>query len=689
MSYSRVVAREYFSPMQVATMYYWILGLAPDMVFPSIFDLHNENEFIDIYEPDNFRHPNNTIEFGEVQHRGLHATRFGLKSNPSFGYCDEDWVRFTVPDNISYEVNIFTSSVPGKQQVDTQISLLDATGNTVLTSNDDKASGDIYSEISGFELAAGDYWIMVESMGNSSGEYYLTLERCGEICCFQGLLGSATAINPSTGSFNLGLVTEGVEEFIGNSLDVSSILFFNNSSQLGFGGVGYPIPSSNLNAIICNNSEIVINNLGQMIFGDNASNRTANVRFLNGTKLILEEFGIITVQQGSKLIIEDGAELRINGGNLRVFDGGEVIIKSGGKLIYEKDTQIELNGNDAVLALGGLTHIGDDAIFSFTYQGTESGYIRMLKEGYHAERFSAGVNAKVELNGKNKDDLILYMEEAADFWEFDGEVAGEGYTSNKFKSVKFKDGKIIMEDDARMVLLCESRFQRTTVEALNPSHKPRGVSPLTFCHISSSTFNRMPINALLHYWESGSLLIETSTFDHSWVNVRGYGYKVRSSSFIRSSIHSEFSTISNSISNSEFHHAAATAVTDWSPTELFVYKTTFTDNKTGIWKMNGRVTAKCSEFIQNEIAIMGDKGSDVNLSTLYNGGYNFFDKNNYNIKLFLAAGLHLEDGYNELYYANIMNIEGYLDISSEPCPPALIAYNNSGCCTYRCTILFD
>src|SRR5690606_25420029 len=106
-----------------------------------------------------------------------------------------------------------------------------------------------------------------------------------------------------------------------------------------------------------------------------------------------------------KLIIEAGGELRLNGGVLRVEDGGEVIIKSGGKLIYEAGAQIELNGNDAVLSLGGLTHIGDDATFTFTWQGTESGYIRMLKEGYWGERFSAGLNADVKLQGENKDDL--------------------------------------------------------------------------------------------------------------------------------------------------------------------------------------------------------------------------------------------------------------------------------------------
>src|SRR5690606_27665117 len=122
-------------------------------------------------------------------------------------------------------------------------------------------------------------------------------------------------------------------------------------------------------------------------------------------------------------------------------------------LIYEAGAQIELNGNDAVLSLGGLTHIGDEATFTFIWQGSESGYIRMLKEGYWGQRFSAGTNAEVILQGENKDDLILYLEEDVDFWEFDANTAipGETYISQMFEKVKFKDGKIIMEDNARIV----------------------------------------------------------------------------------------------------------------------------------------------------------------------------------------------------------------------------------------------
>ncbi len=144
-----------------------------------------------------------------------------------------------------------------------------------------------------------------------------------------------------------------------------------------------------------------------MDIGNSTSNRTANVSFENGTKLILNDFGLTTIQSGSKLIVEDGAELILNGGMIQVFDGGEIVIKPGGLLRYEDGVTIELNGNDAQLASGGLIHVGNDATFGFTWQGAESGYLRLLKSPQCCERFSAGTNAMIKLEGKGQEDLIL------------------------------------------------------------------------------------------------------------------------------------------------------------------------------------------------------------------------------------------------------------------------------------------
>ncbi len=421
-----------------------------------------------------------------------------------------------------------------------------------------------------------------------------------------------------------------------------------------------------------NYGRVTVESLGSIVIGEDDL-KTADVVVRDNCWIKMND-GFIEVRDGSKLIIEDGAELRLNGGLLRVQDGGEVIIKAGGKLIYEDGAQIELNGNDAVLALGGLTRIGNDATFTFTYQGNESGYIRMLSEGYWGQRFSVGTDAEFRLEGENAADLILYMEESADFWEYTGGVPGETSSSHKFDYVQFKKGKIIMEDDARIVLINDARFINTRVEPFDNVHPPRGITTYTFCDIRSSSLNRINIDAKLNVFESGALYLTTSDFDYSLIKVRGYGTRVRDCLFEHSNIQIDQSSISNTVQESLFRYDSG--ISDLSSTELFIYKTEFFHNEYPVYKELGRVTAKCSDFTDNDYAIYAANFGEVNLSSLYNGGYNYFDDNDYNVYLSLAYGIIMEDGYNQFYDGNIMNVEGTLDIPHNPCPKVINANNN-------------
>ncbi len=426
----------------------------------------------------------------------------------------------------------------------------------------------------------------------------------------------------------------------------------------------------------CNGSygRVTVESLGSIVIGEDID-KTGEVFVRNDCWIKMND-GFLEVRNGSKLIIDDGAELRLNGGLLRIQDGGEVIIKDGGKLIYEDGAQIELNGHDAVLSLGGRTHIGDDATFTFTYQGTESGYIRMLEEGFSEERFSAGSNAEVRLQGENEDDLILYLEEDVDFWEFDGAVPGESYSSEMFDYVQFKDGKVVISNRARIVLPNNSRFIRCKVDAYGSSYYRGRIVPYTFCDISGCTLNNITVDAKLNSPDPDYLYITNSELNNSLVSVRGYGYKVRSSEFNNSSINAKQNTMTNSVIYTTFD-GANTAILESLNTDLYVYKSEFRNHQNAILVDISSATFKCNTFEYNETAIYGWKESTVNLSTLYNGGYNYFDNNDYNIKFHQAYELLMEDGYNEFYDGDIMNVLGTFYFSGYPCPPAINAHNNT------------
>lgn len=693
MSYSNPSITERFSTSQIAIMYYWVLGIVPDIIFPSQFDLHIENEFVDVFEPDNHRHSDNEhrIDFGETQRRGLHAERFGIKSNPQYGYCDEDWVHFTVPGATSTRVDIETNPFASAQQVDTELFLFEDDGTTQLANNDDKGAGDIYSKISELELSPGDYWIQVVSNGNTRGEYTLSLDYCEVECCFQPLIGTESVINSTTGPFNVGAVVEGRKEFFGSSVTVTLTgqLVFNDNIQLGFGEPAFPLNNSHLEAEICNNAQITVTGTGRFNLGSSATNRTATVTFTDGTALDLSQFGEINVESGSELIIDSGAELRLNGGTLRVMDGGKVTIKNGGLLRFEENASIELNGNDAQLALSGLTYVGDNAKFGFTYQGTESGYIRLLEEGFWGQRFAAGIDAEIYLKGEDENDRILYMEAGAEIWEWEDTIAdGFDYgipSSNLFKKLTFSNGKIEMEHHARICAIARTYFYSCKLHTV--SGQPHGVVPFQTCLFNNCQI-AVPIDGVYHYFSKGQLHIRNSEVLRS-VSVRAQGYEI-SNSLVKSSVTSWESTLTNTIINSDLDgtslsFGSSAMVHDNSLSNLRIIESHLHHiNGAAVWKNHGATEIRCSEFTDNNVAIHADKLNEIVLSSWQNTGYNFFDRNNIHFEFWDATGINLADGYNEIYDANYLIAEGRLDkdfynvsyINSPNCPSNINAINN-------------
>ncbi len=340
--------------------------------------------------------------------------------------------------------------------------------------------------------------------------------------------------------------------------------------------------------------------------------------------------GTIEVRKGSQLIIDSGAELRLNGGTLRVMDGGKVTIKDGGLLRFEENASIELNGNDAELALSGLTYVGDDAIFGFTYQGTESGYIRLLKEGYWGERFAAGTNAEIYLRGEDHNDLVLLMEESADLWEWNGDVENGDYSitsSVPFDKITFRDGKIEMEHDARINALDRAYFYDCKLHPIGGG-TPRGVVPFNICLFQDCQVS-VPIDAKLHFLNTGKLYIRSSEILSS-VTVWGQGYQILDSSLDGGSWGSGLESVSGSLSNvilnSTFDNYR---VRDYSFTNLNITNSTFINSdgalvEGAVEKEYGSLNLRCSNFTDNKAGVISSKLNTVMMASGQNLGYNFF-----------------------------------------------------------------
>jgi|GEM_PF-2786052 len=404
---------------------------------------------------------------------------------------------------------------------------------------------------------------------------------------------------------------------------------------------------------------------GVLRIGENGG-KSGRFIAMNGSQVVLDA-GLIEVRPNSELVINEGAELRLNGGTLRVMDGGKVTIKDGGLLRFEENASIELNGNDAELALSGLTYVGDNAIFGFTYQGTESGYIRLLKEGYWGERFAAGTNAEIYLRGEDHNDLVLLMEESTDLWEWNGDVENGDYSitsSVPFDKITFRDGKIQMEHDARINALDRAYFYDCKLHPTGGG-TPRGVVPFNICLFQDCQVS-VPIDAKLHFLNTGKLYIRSSEILSS-VTVWGQGYQILDSSldggFWGSGLESVSSSLSNVILNSTFDNYR---VYDQSFSNLNITKSTFI-NRDGsladgaVIKEYGAINLRCSNFIDNKVGVVSSKLNMLSMSSIQNLGYNFFDENQTNIIFWDSKGINLYEGYNQIYDGSFMNFEGTLD----------------------------
>jgi hypothetical protein len=205
-------------------------------------------------------------------------------------------------------------------------------------------------------------------------------------------------------------------------------------------------------------------------------------------------------------------------------------------------------------------------------------------------------------------------------------------------------------------------------------HISRGIVNFKRLQIFNCDVEMVDIDSRLHIENDGALISTRSNFEDLGITVRGFGYYFRDCSFDEAGIQGDEATITNEVLRSQFTNNSLLA--DFSLTELLVSSCTFDSNSSGIFRENGRVTVRCSDFTNNLIGIEGAKGSTVNMSTYFNGGYNYFDDNNYNIQLYQAHDLLLDDGYNELYDASAFNISGTLDLTVNNCPKTIFAYNN-------------
>jgi hypothetical protein len=159
--------REVFSRLQIAVLLYSIYNGKSSGNRIAWGDAQGE---YDEYEMDNFSQVARPITFNETQEHNFNREYHG---DGVWGQCDIDWVRYVPACSGNFFVE--TSSMPGRSNADTRLTLFDA-GLNQLAQNDNISGSNLFSLFSFNFVAGQEYFIRVENVGANRGTTYYRLQ---------------------------------------------------------------------------------------------------------------------------------------------------------------------------------------------------------------------------------------------------------------------------------------------------------------------------------------------------------------------------------------------------------------------------------------------------------------------------------------------------------------------------------
>lgn len=179
-----------FTRLQVAVMLNFLERDFGNLLHATLWK--SSSSLFDTFEPDNSR---NTVGTTQILKCVEQNRNFHMQYNPgvSFTSCDEDWTRYVATSNET--IDIYTRAVPGNPTVNTSLYVYDS-ANNLIASNDDKASGNIYSKVTIPTTINSEYFIRVVNNSNTSGGYYAL--AVGTDLSAISITGDAAICNSST-----------------------------------------------------------------------------------------------------------------------------------------------------------------------------------------------------------------------------------------------------------------------------------------------------------------------------------------------------------------------------------------------------------------------------------------------------------------------------------------------------------
>ncbi len=445
----------------------------------------------------------------------------------------------------------------------------------------------------------------------------------------------SSTTSPNSGIFNYGRK----ESRFLSSLFISNFgkLYVNANRPTDYGaatpapgvpsGTNPPVAGSTfiLETCNCENVEVQVVTTGQMILGEASPNNKAIVYFHKGSKLILNTGSKLIINNNSRLVIEEGAEL-----------------------FFQPGAMIELLGDNAVLEIKGDLKLGAGAVFTFTYPGTTSGYVKFSRDTPwdNLPHITGFTGCSIELTGANKNDKIL-------------EVAQDILFISQFENIslfKIQTGTVEFTNPATQYISVDAptRFiaSRFISNSVNDAVAVWG-QPV--CQITNCLFDRVAVAGMLFMYGNKLSMsyTEIKNCNTAGLGTQGMGVNLFNTNFNsnESGMNSQLMTQNSTVTGAKFMNNNFGASMWASPVEITFTTCKIKNNSAYGIDVVGPTKAKvkCGEVSKNFTGFYISATGSLSMNTTLGGGYVDAQDNEENtILLDYANSVDINNGYNDL-----------------------------------------
>jgi len=400
-----------------------------------------------------------------------------------------------------------------------------------------------------------------------------------------------------------------------------------------------------------------------------------------GNGKIIVEAASLNLGGSSKTILHSGAEIIIKSGGSLVFgqnsqiileDGAKITVENGGELRYYNDVDLQLKGDNAVLEIAGKLDIQDNATFTFTYPGANSGYVKFSNVETDiytpTENINYGTNSKINIHGQGKTDKVLEVTQES--------IYTSGAANGTCAEFRVTDGKVEMSTNARLNLDCKVFINNATIAS---SFAPgtsiaRGIDVFgqPSVSISNSDFIGLQkgINGLLFYGGK-SLSVPGCSFIQCdrGLNIEGATVYVNACTFIENGIGVKIQNITkpayirhSNFTVNDYNTGISASVATGTPLNVW-----FCNINGGPYEMNeltginidgGNLNLKCTNIHYMRYGVKANDNSFVNMSAENGFGYNDLSNNETAIAFQKCDGVNFKNGHNNFSF-NPNLLSGY------------------------------